>query len=480
MYIKLLSPTAVTVITGLINHCFSESTVPKIWKKARIRPLYKSGIKSLPSNYRPISVLPEISKIMERLVFNKLFDYLIDNSLLSDCQFGFRPKHSCTDAQLSILKTVHSSLSVNKKVCLVTLDIQKAFDSVNHSLLLNKLQNIGCDQQSIDCFTSYLTNRTQFVKIGNKISNLLEVKIGVPQGSVLGSLLFCLFINDLMHTIIDGTLYLYADDSSLICSADTYEELENIVNTSLNSINNWMKNNGLALNYKKSNYFIVNLSGRAIPSININIDGNSIQRVSNTKILGLYFDNRLVFDKHIDYICKNISKRINLFARLQYVLPKDSLNMLYKALIQPTLDYGISLYGYTYKTHYERVDKLIKRAAKLIGPSNHIKNIDVLYKRLNWFSFEERRHYFSSIFIYRCLNKIAPNICCDFFKIKESGIHTRSASNELLVAPNPKTTAFKNTIFYTGIQHYNSLNLNLRKCRDFKKFKADLKSFIIS
>ena len=456
-----------------MKQSFIESSVPQIWKKARVRPLFKSGDRSLPSNYRPISVLPEMCKITERVVFNQLMDFLNQNKLLSDFQYGFRPKHSCSDAMLSILRTIHSQLRSNKKVCLITLDIQKAFDSVDHKLLLNKLQNIGCDNQSMNWFNSYLTNRTQFVKNGNNESDVLVVKKGVPQGSVLGSLLFCIFINDLISTDIDGHIYLYADDSSLICSADSYQELENKVNFSLSIINNWMKDNRLCINYRKSNFLVINLSGRGIPGLNISIDGNIIENVLKTKILGVYFDSRLAFDKHIEYVSKSIDRRIGLFFRLRYSLPKNAINMLFKALVQPIIDYGICVYGFTYKTHYEKIEKLIKRAAKVIDNSD--LEIKEIYQKLKWNSFQERKYYFSAIFIYRCLNGLSPIICRDFFSIKENKIQTRSAKDKHLMLPTSGSVAFRNTIFYTGIQLYNKLDLELRNKSDFNSFKKCLK-----
>lgn len=264
--------------------------------------------------------------------------------------------------------------------------------------------------------------------------------------------------------------------TSLICSADSYQELQNCVNFSLSVINDWMQNNDLSINYRKSNYLIVNLSGRTLPDFDVIIDQNIILQVFKTKILGIYFDNRLAFDQHIEYISKGINSRISLFSSLKHCLPQNALNMLFKALVQPIIDYGICIYGFTYKTHYERIEKLIKRAAKIIDNSD--SQINDIYRRLKWNTFQQRKHYFSAIFIYRCLNGLSPIVCRDFFEIKDINIRTRSSKQRLLSLPTAGSVAFRNTIFYTEIQLFNDLDLELRENTSLDSFTKKLKKVL--
>ena len=160
-----------------------------------------------------------------------------------------------------------------------------------------------------------------------------------------------------------------------------------------------MKTNKLEINFQKSNYLLINLNGHQIPDLNINIDSNIINRVFETKILGVFFDQLMAFNHQIDNICVKASKRVNLFYKLRYFLPKESLNLLYKALIQPLIDYSICDYGFTYQTHYKRIESLQRRAAHVIISSD--TDISIIYKNLKWFSFIDRRNYFASIFIFR-------------------------------------------------------------------------------
>lgn len=467
-------PNIPLILTAIINLCFISANVPDLWKIAKVRALHKSGCLTNPSNYRPISVLPLISKIMEKIVYKKLFEYLTENKLLSKFQFGFRCAHSCTDALLSIIYDIYKNLNNMDKVCVITIDIRKAFDSVNHKLLLKKLQNIGCDQQSIQWFKSYLDSRKQFVRHKNKNSKTLTIKCGVPQGSVLGSLLFSIFINDLTDLPIDGQMFLYADDNTIICSAKEYNILEMKVNNTLKSINQWMKNNGFSLNYEKTNYMIINLSGRQISDFNINIDNHIIKRVNNTKILGTIFDEKMIFKDHINWIAKQLQSRIGLLYRLRKLLPEKTLTLIYKAIGQPIIDYSICCYGFTYRTHYNRIETLQRRALRAITGSD--EHHSILYKSLNIFPFTLRKSYFALIFIFKCLNKLTPEICHNFFKIKTNNQRTRSVINKELIIPSTRLTVYKNTIFYSGAEMYNQLDLNIRNISSVKKFVLNIKT----
>ena len=475
--IKIIAPSLVKTTTTLICQSFIEGTFPSIWKRARIRALWKGGDRSSLGNYRPISILPVITKVIERVVYDELSNHLKNNSILNDNQMGFRSNHSCVDAMAVLLNSIHKQLKCKKKVCVIALDIQKAFDSVDHNLLISKLRSIGCSENVIKWFESYLSQRRQYIELNGQTSDEKTVIKGVPQGSILGSLLFIIFINDLFNVDINANLILYADDASVVCYADNFYELELVVNNVLNVINTWMCENGLKLNHNKCQYLVINLSSRQIPDLNINIDGNNIAKTDSLKILGLFFDERLAFVKHIQYLSHKINSRLKLFRRIREYIPIKEMNLLFKALVQPLLDYGITIYGFTYKTHFEKLEKLQRSAAKMITFSDHFNQN--LYKRLNWLSFINRRHYFSSIFIYRCLHSIAPKECQTFFAVRVDIRSTRSTSNKELVLPIPGSVTFKNSMFYTGAQFFNSIDLSIREISLFKSFCSKLKLLLI-
>ena len=458
----------VPIITYLINKCLIDLKVPDLWKTAKVKALHKNGRKDVLANYRPISILSTISKIMEKIIYQNLYSFLIENKLLSKSQFGFRGGHSCTDALLSMTNEIFLQKNKGKKVCVLTLDITKAFDTVCHQILIYKLFRIGFDWKSILWFTSYLCKRKQFVKEGNNISNTRELSVAVPQGSLLGPLLFSIYINQLADIELYGQIVFYADDCSIVYSADNYNELEIMIEKSLKNINEWMNKNRLKINIEKSNYMLIDFSGRLSKDLSLKIGNCLLKRVSETKVLGIIIDNRLSFKSHIDFVCKKLSSRIGLLSRLKQFLPQNTLNLIFKSILQPLIDYGITVYGFTFDTHIKRIQRLQNRAARVISSSND--DISLLFQNLKWNSFLKRRNYFCSIFIYKCLNKLSPELCNSFFHYKKSEIRTKSVLNSELFLPKKYSETFGKSIFYSGIILYNSLAKDIRLIPDFKKF----------
>jgi hypothetical protein len=223
---------------------------------------------------------------------------------------------------------------------------------------------------------------------------------------------------------------------------------------------------------------MANISGRTLPDININIDSNQISRVKSTKILGIIFDERFVFKEHIISLTEKIDRKLNFFRRLRHYLSEVAINLLYKTLIQPLFDYGIALFGYTFKDHYSVLEKLQKKAAKIITFTEFThQDLNSLYKRLKWMSFDLRKRYFSSIFIYRCINSMSPSLCRPTFKLKDSALRTRSVSNGELVLPNFKKEICRKSVFYSGVNDFNNIDINIRKIQNFKPFVTKLKHF---
>ena len=392
----------------------------------------------------------------------------MNNNILSECQFGFRTGHSCIDALSAMINKIYEDKNNNQKVCLVTIDIKKAFDIVSHDILLHKLFKVGLDWKSLIWFNSYLSQRKQLVKEGETKSEMREIKVGVPQGSILGPLLFSIFINDLMNCNLGGNAILYADDCSIVYSGSTYAELENKVNSSLIIINNWMMNNKLTINTKKSNYMIIDLSGRNNMSLDLKLGGQTLTKASKTKILGVIFDDNLRFKSHISDICSIINARIGVLSRLKKFVPKNILNCIFKAIVQPKIDYGITIYGNNYPTNIKRITKLMNRASRIITSSD--KETDILFKELHWKSFSTRRRYFTNIFIYRCLNGLAPHLCNGLFVHKSSKNKTRSVENCELLVPRRHSETFGHSMFLSGAQDYNKLDKNTRNAVNLKVF----------
>ena len=469
-----ISQVLIYFITTIINISFVQRVYPQSWKLAKVIALFKQGSRTDPLNYRPVSLLPLIGKISEKEIFDNLYKYLTDNDILSDCQFGFRRKHSCSDAILVLLHNIYKKLNHNMKVCVVSIDLKKAFDTIDHKIMLLKLTAIGCDTESIEWFQSYLDNRKQFIVSNGNKSDIKVNNIGVPQGSILGPLLFAIYINDFCNIDIDCEMILYADDCNLIISAKTFKELEKKVNDSLIKVNDWMNLNRLTINVQKTNYMLINLSGRATENINIRLNNNELEKVSSVKILGIFVDNRLAFNIHINHICKKISNRIKLIRRLKNKLTENILNMIFKAIVLPIIDYGICIYGFTYHSHYTRIEKLIRTAAKTICSSDAENS--VLMSRLNWKTFNERREYFCRILIHKSINGLNANKCKSIFEVKSCPIRTRSVVKNEVKISESRLTCYQNSIFYEGIKLYNKLDPKIRSIQDLKRFLSLLRN----
>ena len=249
----------------------------------------KKGSKLLTSNYRPISLLSNINKILEKLVFNRLYNFLEESQCIYSLQFGFRKKHSTNHALVEITENIRKALDENKFACGVFVDFQKAFDTVNHDILINKLDHYGVRGIENNWFRSYLTGRTQFVSILGFDSNTKPVSHGVPQGSVLGPLLFLLYINDL-HTALSSKVFHFADDTNLLNISNSAKKLQKSLNSDLKILYQWLLANKISLNCDKTEIIFFRKAGEEIPNVTIKLNGHRLHTSKYIKYLGvLYF-----------------------------------------------------------------------------------------------------------------------------------------------------------------------------------------------
>ena len=275
------------------NLSIKSGKFPSIFKTARVCPIFKSGDACNPDNYRPIAVLPCLSKIIERHIANSLYIFLNSNDLLNTTQSGFRPKHSCTTALTKLVDEWLANIDNGEINGVIFLDLKKAFDLVNHIILLKKLEYYNVSNCTLDWFKSYLIERSQQVKVNNVMSNTKCIKTGVPQGSILGPLLFILYINDLPLNIEHSLIDLYADDSTLHCKGNNLLQLTSNLQNDIHVIENWCSQNCMKLNAKKCKSMIIGSKQRLCltgNSLDINISNEQIENVDCEKLLGLYID----------------------------------------------------------------------------------------------------------------------------------------------------------------------------------------------
>ena len=355
--IKFISPLISPILRDLINRSLAEGSFPNFCKIARVVPIFKSGSPTEVGNYRPISILPIFSKIFEKIVHKQLSDFLFFNNILKPNQFGFRKNRSTTDAIADMTQYIYDGLDRGETVISFFLDFSKAFDTVNHSILLHKLQSYGIRDVALNWFRSYLSGRLQYVSLDGFNSQVHLIDRGVPQGSILGPLLFLIFINDFPNCSEFFKFTLFADDSTLTCKFKKNTSPVNIVSqleAKLLSIGSWLNANRLKLNSSKSNFICFTYRKNiTLPPIRI---GNSIiSEVNSTKFLGVILDKNLNYKEHITNISNKCSKSIGILFRLNSILPVHILKMLYSSMILPYLSYGVEAWFGAYRTDTNKI-----------------------------------------------------------------------------------------------------------------------------
>ncbi|CAB4032478.1 Hypothetical predicted protein [Paramuricea clavata] len=304
---------------------------PSEWKIARVIPLQKKGSRSVLDNYGPISILPVISKIFEKILYEQLYEYFTTNNLLSEQQFGFRRFHSTSTALLDCTDEWYVNMDRGLYNLAVFLDLKKAFDTVNHDILLAKLELYGIKNTPLMLLKSYLSDRSQKCQVNGELSTLKYLKYGVPQGSILGPLLFLIYINDLPNCLQHSTARMFADDTNITVSGKSIKEAEVAVNVDLNNIREWLLSNRLSLNLVKTEYLLIG-SRHNINTLEeqprVFIGDEPIKGVQVTKTLGVKIDQFLTWDSHIDQISKKISSGISAMKKIKDFTNSDTLNQI--------------------------------------------------------------------------------------------------------------------------------------------------------
>ena len=368
--LKLLAPAIIGPICHIVNLTFESGCFPDQLKISSVTPIFKQGKKEVPGNYRPISVLSPLSKIIEKCMKRCILSFLESKNIFSQNQYGFRAKHSTEHALITFMDFVTDELEKGNHVIGVYLDIQKAFDCVNFQILFRKLIKYGIRGKSLELIQNYLTNRKQKVKLEDEngavvFSDLRSITCGVPQGSVLGPLLFLIYINDLQNASSLFRAITFADDTNLFMAAPSLENLCDSVNSELDKIKIWFDSNRLSINVSKTCFQLY--SKRSLEDApDIKINDISITRSSSVKFLGVIVDEKLSFKEHIEYVSKKLSIGIGFLYRGREILNSKQLTLLYKAIIQPHLTYCNLIWGINYPTHIKKLHILQKRAARVI------------------------------------------------------------------------------------------------------------------
>ena len=372
--LKSIIPEIQLPLSVIFNKSLRNGIFPDKMKLAEVVPIYKMKGKSDSMNsYRPVSLLPVISKILEKIIQKRVNSFLRKKMLLFDSQFGFRTDHSTIDAILEFTGKVIKGFDRGENTLAVFLDLSKAFDTLPHSTLLKKLQNFGIRGKALQWFESYLTDRKMYVNFnGSKSEIIPSGDFGVPQGSVLGPLCFILATNDLSLTLKRCKCILFADDTTLYTTNKNLRYLKESMKHDLEILIDWFKANKLTLNLDKTSFVLFRPTGKKIDGdISLSVDNINIIRENTVKFLGLYLDEHLKFDAHVKHVCSKLAKNLYMLRNVMHLVPKWALKTLYHSYIHSNFMYGLSIWGpLVAKSNLNRVKVLQKKALRTI---NHAK-----------------------------------------------------------------------------------------------------------
>ena len=404
------------LLSQIFNRSFELAQFPSNLKVAKVKPFHKGDSKLVVSNYRPISLLPIISKIFEKIMYKRLIEFLKSEDILYKHQFGFQKGKSTEEAIIEIQSKIAEALERKEYPCCVFLDFAKAFDTVNHSILLNKLNHYGIRGNTLTWIESYLTSRKQCVEIGNCKSDLEAITCGVPQGSVLGPLLFLIYINDIPNSSAILNFNLFADDTSIFYSHKSLDQVESTLNLELNSVSNWLKANKLSLNVGKSNLLLFQGRNKTGSTIKVSMNQNIIEMKTYAKYLGVYMDTKLTWEYHIDHIKSKLIKGNAIIARLRHFVPEKVIRNIYNSYIQPHLSYGALAWGGCTQMQIDKLQPIQNNSIRLMTfTSNFRDHVSSSYAQLNLLKIKDFITIRRVLFAHDCLNDRLPANFADFF-----------------------------------------------------------------
>ena len=476
--IKICDKSILKPLILLFENSIKSSYYPDIWKKSNIIPVHKKNDKQLVNNYRPISLLPIFGKIFEKIIFNRIYNFLSEENLLNNNHSGFRPSDSCVNQLLSITHEIFEAFDCNPtlEVRSVFLDISKAFDKVWHEGLLYKLKSMGISGELIKLLENYLSNRLQRVVLNGQTSPWRPVLAGVPQGSILGPLLFLIYINDLPNRL-KSNAKLFADDTSLFTIVKDKNESANIRNNDLSLISRWAYDWKMLFNSdpkKPAQEVIFSRKKQSQSHPTITLNNIPVERASYQKHLGIILDEKLNFKQHIDNAILKINKGISVIKKLRYSLPRKSL--VNKAFLRLLIDYGDIIYDQPQNESFcDKLESVQYKAALAITGAIQGTSREKIYQELGLESLKNRRWYKRLCCMFKIMNEEAPKYLTNMIPKGQQTIVTRNSNIPTFYC---RTDCFKYSFFPSTLKDWFNLDASIRNSESIAIFKSRLLSLI--
>ena len=465
------------------NLSLQTGIIPQELKTSRVVPIFKSGDEDSFNNYRPISLLSSFNKLLEKIVAKQMLGFINKHKILYNLQFGFRKKHNTIHPVLYFLDKIFKGFNQHEPeyTIAVFLDLKKAFDTTSHSILLEKLEHYGFRDLAHLWFTNYLKNRTQVVTVNGEDSHQEIITMGVPQGSVLGPILFLLYINCLPNSVQFLSL-LFADDTTFQMSSPNIIDLFKQTNTELGKASEWFLSNQLTLNVSKTKYMIFCPKNKNInlQNFEIKLGTEKIERIGSDKkvksfkFVGINIDDNLSWKEHISKMKSKLAYIGLQISKVKHTLPKDALLTVYNSLFRPHLEFGILLWGNSNKKYLKGVMNSQKKCIRNIANKNFNSHTDPIFKSLNILKFSDLFHLNCNLFAHSVIFNSAPSCIIDLFP--------RSISDRTnnLVTVKCKNKGLESLPSFYIPQKWNSLSLSLRNTKSKAMFKFNIKSLILN
>ena len=468
-------------LCNIYNLSFTTGIVPNKLKIAKIVPLFKKKNPEYIENYRPVALISIFAKLLEKLMHNRLYDFLTIHNILIPVQFGFRKKYSTSLSVINFSDYILQELDKGNFCCGVFMDLSKAFDTIDHHILLKKLFIYGLRGIPLQWFQNYLHERKQYVVVDGVESTHLNVDVGVPQGSVLGPLLFLIYVNDIIKSSNLLQFSLFADDTVVLHSHKNISSLVNTMNEELKLLCEWFKCNKLFLNFDKTKHIIFHSRNRkVINTTPIKMENNVIERTESIDffLIGILIHESLDWKYHIKNINSKLSRAIGVLSKLKCFLPRNILVYIYNTIMLPHLNYCNEIWGNTYSSHINTLHILQKRALRLITNSKFDSPSLPIFVKLCILPVYDLIKLNILLFMYKFHHDMLPKIFMNMFKTNSSFHSYPTRQNHLLRKPIAHSTKRTHSIRFSGAHEWNSISTDLKSSSTLSRFKTIYKRLV--